>query len=369
MKIDDNEEPLLRSVALQNAQAVFLARERAERELRESNERITNILESITDAFIVLDKDWRFTYVNPQAEEIVRPLNKTRTNLLGKDYWTEFPDLVGTVLEKHFRRAVTGRVKVEFEIFYPPLDAWFHVRAYPGRDGLSVYFLDVTTQKNAAEALRESSERLHAVFNQAAVGISIASLEGRFLETNQKFSDILGHSMEELRELTIFEVTHADDLERTRANLGGLLTSEIPDLAYEKRYVRKNGSIVWSSTTVTLLKVAAGKPHFVLGVIEDISSHMFAEISLSQAHDHLEKRVVERTAELKAANESLRDLSARLLKVQDDERRRLARELHDSVGQILAALSMNISVVQSQAHKLDPLGARAILENAQLVQQ
>src|ERR1700727_2193637 len=62
MKIDDNEEPLLRSVALQNAQAVFLARERAERELRESNERIANILESITDAFIGLDKEWPSTY-------------------------------------------------------------------------------------------------------------------------------------------------------------------------------------------------------------------------------------------------------------------------------------------------------------------
>ncbi|HXP40353.1 MAG TPA: PAS domain-containing protein, partial [Candidatus Acidoferrales bacterium] len=70
MKFDNNEEQLLRSVALQNAQAVFLARERAERELRESNERIANILESITDAFIVLDKEWRFTYVNPQAEQV-----------------------------------------------------------------------------------------------------------------------------------------------------------------------------------------------------------------------------------------------------------------------------------------------------------
>ena len=86
--------------------------------------------------------------------------------------------------------------------------------------------------------------------------------------------------------------------------------------------------------------------------------------SLSEARDQLEKRVEERTAELKAANASLRELSARLLKVQDDERRRLARELHDSVGQILSALSMNIGAVQSQAHKLDAVGARAVSENA-----
>src|ERR1700720_4159499 len=129
MILDDDEEKLLRSVALQNAQAVFLARERAERELRESNERITNILESISDAFIVLDKEWRLTHVNPQAEEMLAPLNKTRADLLRKNYWMEFPDLVGTALEKNFPRAVAEKVKVEFELFYQPLDSWFHIRA------------------------------------------------------------------------------------------------------------------------------------------------------------------------------------------------------------------------------------------------
>jgi PAS domain-containing protein len=130
---EENEEKLLRSVALQNAQAVFLARERAERELHESNERITNILESITDALIVLDRDWRLTYVNPQAEQILAPLKKTRSNLLGKTYWSEFPELVGSPLEKHFRSAVAEKLKVEFEIYYPPLSSWFEVRAYPAR--------------------------------------------------------------------------------------------------------------------------------------------------------------------------------------------------------------------------------------------
>lgn len=90
---------------------------------------------------------------------------------------------------------------------------------------------------------------------------------------------------------------------------------------------------------------------------------------LSEARDHLEKRVQERTSELKIANEDLRNLSGRLLQLQDDERRRLARELHDSVGQIFAALSLNIAVVQAQTHKLDALGARAVSENGYLLEE
>jgi PAS domain S-box-containing protein len=495
MKEHESEESPLRTVALQNAQAVFLTGERAERELHESTERITNILESISDGFVALDQEWRFTYVNPRAEQIFQPLNKTRASLLGKSYWAEFPDVAGTPTETYLRRAMAEKTKIEFEIFYAPLNSWFHFRLCPARDGISIYFLDITRNKLAAEAVLENAERLRAMFNQAAVGIAMASLDGRFVEANQKFSDILGYSMDELRKLTFLDITHTDDLESTRSNSQRLLAGEIPDFAYEKRYLRKDRNIVWSLTTVTLLKDAAGKPQRIVAVIDDISTRKAGETalreseerfrvladsipqltwmanpeghifwynrrwyeytgttpeqmegwgwktvhdpnvlpqvmekwnsslrtgtpfemefplrgadgvfrwfltrvrpfcdadgkvtrwfgtntnideqrrllqSLSEARDHLEKRVEERTTEIKAANESLRDLSASLLKVQDDERRRLARELHDSVGQILAALSMNIGVVQMQAHKLSPDAARAVAQNAQLVQQ
>jgi signal transduction histidine kinase len=100
-----------------------------------------------------------------------------------------------------------------------------------------------------------------------------------------------------------------------------------------------------------------------------LSKSRWAEERLRQAHDELEQKVQERTAELNTANENLRELSGRLQQLRDDERRRIARELHDSVGQLLAALGMNMAVVQRQADKLDAAGARAISENAAMLEQ
>jgi two-component system, NarL family, sensor kinase len=95
----------------------------------------------------------------------------------------------------------------------------------------------------------------------------------------------------------------------------------------------------------------------------------WAEEQLRKAHDELDKKVQERTADLNMANDSLRELSGRLQQMRDEERRQIARELHDSVGQLLAALSMNIAVVQNQSHRLDSAGARAVSENAAMVEQ
>ena len=107
-----------------------------------------------------------------------------------------------------------------------------------------------------------------------------------------------------------------------------------------------DGIYRWFLTRVSPFRDPEGKVAPWYGTNTNIDEQRRLLQSLSAARDHLEKRVEERTAELKAANQSLRDLSARLLQVQDDERRRLARELHDSVGQILAALSMNTGAVQ-----------------------
>ena len=100
-----------------------------------------------------------------------------------------------------------------------------------------------------------------------------------------------------------------------------------------------------------------------------LAKSRLAEEQLRSAQAELERKVQERTAELSLANENLRELSGQLQQLRDDERKQIARELHDSVGQLLAALSMNIATVQAQSHKFDPAAARAVSENSALVQQ
>ncbi len=159
--------------------------------------------------------------------------------------------------------------------------------------GASTILRDITEYKRSQEALRGSEERLRAIFNQAAVGIALAELNGRFFDFNEKFTQILGYTRAELQQMTFTDITHPEDLARTRDNVSRLLAGEIPDYAYEKRYLRKDGVAVWSLTTVTLLKDADGKPQRFIGVIEDITPRKQAELERARLSNVLEKSLNE----------------------------------------------------------------------------
>ena len=147
-----------------------------EREAGWLTERLVNTLESITDALFTVDQDWRFTYVNREAERV---LQRSRQDLLGRVVWEEFPDAVGTPIEREYRRAVRDGVTVALEEYYEPLETWFDIRAYPSEEGLTVYFRDVTERRQMAEQLQEQEARLRQSRDQLA-----AVLETRQALTN-----------------------------------------------------------------------------------------------------------------------------------------------------------------------------------------
>jgi PAS domain S-box-containing protein len=111
----------------------------------------------------------------------------------------------------------------------------------------------------------------------------------------------------------------------------------------------KNGEFLTALVTLSPMIDDSGTAIGVVGISQDLSSRKQAEEELQNAHAELEKRVQQRTAELAYINESLQKLSGQLIRAQDDERRRIARELHDSTGQVLAALAMNLSQMQKDS--------------------
>ncbi len=136
-------------------QAMALSLKTSRAALEESNEHISNILESINDGFAAFDRQWRCTYVNDQAVEASRI---PREEILGKNIWQLYPNSAGTGIRAKLTRAMEARVSVHFEEHYTPFDIWFEVDAYPTKDGLAVFGRDVTERKRFNERLQQTQK-------------------------------------------------------------------------------------------------------------------------------------------------------------------------------------------------------------------
>ena len=123
------------------------------------------VLARITDAVFALDEEWRFTYLNEQAERV---LQRDEDGLLGTVIWNAFPEAVDSTFQREYERAMATQEPVNFEEFYPPLNAWFDVHAYPSETGLSVYFRDVTERVRQQHELRTRERALRRAYGVIA---------------------------------------------------------------------------------------------------------------------------------------------------------------------------------------------------------
>jgi PAS domain S-box-containing protein len=268
-------------------------RTRAEEEVRQQREWFQVTLRSIGDAVITTDIQGRVTFLNPIAERLTgwsseeasgQPL-KTVFNIINEE--TREPafhpiDKVlreGVIVGLSNHTALIAKNGTETSIE----DSAAPIRDSAGRlSGAVMVFHDVTGKRRDEEALRENEQKLRAIFEQAAVGIVMTDLKGQFEEVNQRFSEILGYTQEELLKLTFQALTFPEDLPSTEENMQRLLAGQIADYVIEKRYIRKDGTLVWGLATVTLLKDASGQPQQLLGIIEDITSRKKAEEASSR---------------------------------------------------------------------------------------
>jgi len=134
-------------------------RVQARTELHEAVRKMTDILEKTSDGFFAVDREWKFTFVNPQAEKL---LERRREDLIGKDVWMEFPQFKRDAFEKNYRRAMSEQVAVEFEASDAGGQIWLELLAYPSGGGVSVFLRDVTERKRG-EAERLTTSKLESL--------------------------------------------------------------------------------------------------------------------------------------------------------------------------------------------------------------
>ncbi len=148
--------------------------------------------------------------------------------------------------------------------------------------------LDITEGKKAEAALRESEQRFRVTFFQAAVGIALTLLDGQWLRINDRFCEMLGYSETELRGKNFLDLTHPDDYETSHASLRRFLTGEMSSLVNrEKRYIRKDGGIVWVRLFVSLVRDQHNQPQYFISVLEDITEQKSIEERLRTSEARL----------------------------------------------------------------------------------
>jgi PAS domain S-box-containing protein len=191
----------------------------------------------------------------------------------------------------------------------------------------------------AEEALRESQQMLQSVMDTIPARVFWKDLDLNYLGCNRPFALDAGlQSPEELIGRNDFEMCWGEQADLYRSDDRLVMETGIAKLGYEEPQTMPDGGRIWLRTSKVPLFDVKGQIKGVLGTYEDITVHKRAEEALQKAHDELELRVKERTAALEKANEELQQIPSKLIAVQEEERKRLASELHDSIGQTLAAV-------------------------------
>ena len=244
---------------------------------------LSSALQQTADSVVITDREGVIEYVNPAFENITgytaAEALARKPNLVKSGHHDQafYRGLWKTILRgEPFRAIFVNRRKDA-----TPYHEQKTITPIKDRQGRITHFvstgMDVTEMMRQDQALRDSEERFRATFEQAAVGIAHVALDGRWLRINQKLCDIVGYSREELLTKSFQDITHPNDLGADLAYVQQMLAGKIKNYSMEKRYFRKNGTIVWVNLTVSLVLTPDGASEYFISVVEDISARKLAE--------------------------------------------------------------------------------------------
>jgi len=307
-------------------------RKKAEKSVFESHQLLNSVMDAVPDLLIVIDKSYRIQYTNFKGHDLIvqSDLEKKKT------CYGRFKLLDAPCEDCNARRVFESRSPAESEMMNPADGRLSEVRAFPILDefgevhAVVEHVRDITERKKAEDELRKSEERFRDTFEQAAVGIAHVASDGSWLLVNQKLCDIVGYSREELLTKTFQDITYPADLEIDLAYVRQVLADKIKTYSMEKRYIRKDGSLVWINLTVSLVRNTAGATDYFISVIEDITSRKQMEVSLKESEERY-RYLVENIDELICTH----DLQGNLLFVSSGPAHLLGSAPGDMVGKNL----------------------------------
>jgi PAS domain S-box-containing protein len=292
-----------------------------EEQVKKKTAELTGIFERITDAFIALDKNLCYTYLNKKAGELI---HRDPASLIGKYVWDIFPDAVGSATWLAFNKAMTEQRYIVNTDYYPPLDLWQENHLYPSSDGLSVFIRDITEKKRREKEITDYKYAL----DQSSI-VSITDEKGVIKYVNDNFCRISGYVAAELigQHHGIIGSTHHPP-EFFRKMWQTISKGEV--WKGEIRNTAKDGTTYWVDMTIIPFLDAKSEPYEYIALDSDITERKKAEELLDQSY------------------QDIRQLASHLQDVREEERAGMAREIHDELGQQLTGLKMDLSWISKR---------------------
>lgn len=268
-------------------------------------QRLITTLESITDGFLTMDHEWRFTYINGEAERL---LMRPREELLGGVAWDLFPEAVGSSFDINYRKAVATGESVSFEEYFGPVDKWFDLHAYPSSEGIAVHFRDVSERKLATKLLDEQASLLSNAQRIGRMGSWEYNFETKLFAWPEATCALFGVKPEEFDGTLkgFLSMVVEEDREHLEA---AILDSRSEGRPHEQEYrvLGQGGEVWWMLERGTVELDESGNPSRRIGMVMDITERHQAALALQRANAELEHRVDLRTAELARLNTEFRE--------------------------------------------------------------